>query len=155
MNFATSRLLLRISRSSLTALSPFPSPYSLLCPHSHNPIHLPAQAARIFSNMPPKKQSKQNGDSTNGETVASDAHQYQSGSTTHRKEDEWKHREPYRIHGDDEEFDVKWRGQCHCGKVQYQLSRDKPLASKYCHCSTCQRLHGVRTFRLSGTTCSC
>jgi hypothetical protein len=25
------------------------------------------------------------------------------------------------------------------------LSREKPLAAKYCHCTTCQRLHGVRT----------
>lgn len=73
-----------------------------------------------------------------------DAHQYQAGDSTHRKEDEWKHREPYRIHESAEDFDVKWEGECHCGKVQYQLSRDKPLAAKYCHCTTCQRLHGVR-----------
>lgn len=72
-----------------------------------------------------------------------DAHQYQAGDSTHRKEDEWKHREPYRIHDSAEDFDVKWEGECHCGKVQYQLSREKPLAAKYCHCTTCQRLHGV------------
>ncbi|KIX96440.1 uncharacterized protein Z520_07706 [Fonsecaea multimorphosa CBS 102226] len=79
--------------------------------------------------------SKQDGESP-------EAHQYQAGSTTDRPEDEWKHREPYRVH-DGEEFDVKWEGQCHCGKVTYQLSRDKPLAAKYCHCTTCQRLHGA------------
>jgi hypothetical protein len=141
MNIPTSRLLPRISKFPITA-----SRSASRCSVFHSPgsksvfLIFP----RSFSTMPPKKQSKQNGDNTNGETVSPDAHQYQSGSTTHRKEDEWKHREPYRIHSDDEEFDVKWRGQCHCGKVQYQLSRDKPLASKYCHCSTCQRLHGVR-----------
>lgn len=70
-------------------------------------------------------------------------HQSQAGNTDHKEKDQWKHREPYRIHQDDDEFDVKWEAQCHCGKVQYQLSRDKPLAAKYCHCTTCQRLHGV------------
>ncbi|KAJ9627405.1 hypothetical protein H2204_009816 [Knufia peltigerae] len=69
-------------------------------------------------------------------------HQFQSGDTTHRKEDQWKHREPYRVHDNAEDFEVKWEGSCHCGRVTYQLSRDKPLAAKYCHCTTCQRLHG-------------
>lgn len=55
--------------------------------------------------------------------------------------DEWKTRVPYRIH-DNENFDVKYEASCHCGRVKYQLSRDKPLDAKYCHCSTCQRLHG-------------
>ena len=27
--------------------------------------------------------------------------------------------------------------------MQYQLRRDKALASKYCHCADCQILHGV------------
>jgi hypothetical protein len=72
-----------------------------------------------------------------------EAHQYQSGNSTDRDIDQWKHREPYRVHKKAENFEVKWEGQCHCGKVQYQLSRDKPLAAKYCHCTTCQRLHGV------------
>ncbi|KIK57693.1 hypothetical protein GYMLUDRAFT_172107 [Collybiopsis luxurians FD-317 M1] len=70
------------------------------------------------------------------------AHQYQAGDSTDRPEDQWKYREPYRIHESNETFPVKWRGGCHCGKVKYQLSREKPLASKYCHCTTCQRLHG-------------
>lgn len=109
-------------------------------PSCYSPQHInrsiQSSAARA---MPPKKENAQQ----NG-SVRDDAHQYQAGDTTHRKEDEWKHREPYRIHYDDEDFPVKWRGSCHCGKVTYQLSRDRPLASKYCHCTTCQRLHGVR-----------
>ena len=76
-------------------------------------------------------------------TKKEDAHQYQAGSSTDRDIDQWKHREPYRVHEKADNFDVKWEGQCHCGKVQYQLSREKPLAAKYCHCTTCQRLHGV------------
>ena len=71
------------------------------------------------------------------------AHQYQAGDTTHREEDQWKFKAPYKIHDDAKGFDTKWKGKCHCGKVHYELSRDKPLASKYCHCTTCQRLHGV------------
>ncbi|KAK0714159.1 Mss4-like protein [Lasiosphaeria miniovina] len=72
-----------------------------------------------------------------------DPHQYQAGSSTDREKDQWKFRAPYRIHDDPDGFDVKWTGKCHCGAVQYELSRDKPLASKYCHCTTCQRLHGA------------
>jgi hypothetical protein len=56
--------------------------------------------------------------------------------------EDWKQREPYRIHESDENFDARYEAHCHCGKVKYQLSREKPLASKYCHCTTCQRLHG-------------
>ena len=56
--------------------------------------------------------------------------------------DDWKHRAPYKIHDNNENFPVRYEGSCHCGRVKYQLSREKPLASKYCHCTTCQRLHG-------------
>lgn len=72
-----------------------------------------------------------------------EAHRHQAGSTTHHDLDKWKHREPYRIHQSDEDFSVKWRGGCHCGRVKFQLSRERPLVSKYCHCTTCQRLHGA------------
>lgn len=76
-------------------------------------------------------------------SAADESHQFQAGATTDREEDQWKHKEPYKIHdGDKEEFEVKWKGRCHCGKVNYQLSREKPLAAKFCHCTTCQRLHG-------------
>lgn len=129
---ASCRLIFRASRFQ-TAFSPVPP--SIL--HTVNSTSFRLNT-RAFSSMPPKKGNSQ----TNG-TVALDAHQYQSGDTTHRKQDEWKHREPYAIHGDNENFPVKWKGTCHCGKVKYSLSRDKPLASKYCHCTTCQRLHGV------------
>ncbi|KAK4905433.1 hypothetical protein LTR66_017812, partial [Elasticomyces elasticus] len=74
---------------------------------------------------------------------ADEAHQFQAGTSTDREEDQWKFRQPYRIHEDDEKFDAKWKGSCHCGKVKYELSRERPLASKFCHCTTCQRLHGA------------
>lgn len=58
------------------------------------------------------------------------------------EKDLWKYRAPYRVHESQEDFDVKCRGNCHCGKVQFELSRDTPLASKLCHCTTCQTQHG-------------
>jgi hypothetical protein len=56
---------------------------------------------------------------------------------------EWKQRPPYRVHEKNEDFDVKYEANCHCGKVQYQLSRREPLDSKLCHCTTCQTQHGT------------
>ena len=53
----------------------------------------------------------------------------------------WKLRAPYRIHDNDPDFHVRYEGNCHCGKIRYQLSREKPLDAKYCHCHTCQKLH--------------
>lgn len=56
--------------------------------------------------------------------------------------EEWKSKPPYRTAGANEEFEKKWTATCHCARVKYWLSRDKPLASKYCHCIDCQSLHG-------------
>lgn len=57
--------------------------------------------------------------------------------------DSWKHRAPYQIHRSADDFSTVWNGACHCGRTRYQLSRARPLSSKYCHCTTCQRLHGA------------
>lgn len=57
---------------------------------------------------------------------------------------EWKTRPPYSVHDDKiDNFDVKYTANCHCGKVEYQLSRREPLDSKLCHCTTCQTQHGA------------
>ncbi|KAL5117473.1 hypothetical protein ACEQ8H_004638 [Pleosporales sp. CAS-2024a] len=56
---------------------------------------------------------------------------------------EWKQRPPYRIHEKNEDFDVKYEANCHCGKVKYQISRREPLDSKLCHCTTCQTQHAA------------
>ena len=69
--------------------------------------------------------------------------QGQAKPTAPDEDNGWRCRAPYRTRGEDETFEVRWRGGCHCGRVQYQLSRGKPLASKYCHCVTCQKLHAV------------
>jgi hypothetical protein len=66
---------------------------------------------------------------------------------------EWKQRPPYRIHEKNEDFDVKYEANCHCGKVRYQLSRREPLDSKLCHCTTCQTQHGKHCHTRLSSTC--
>lgn len=89
--------------------------------------------SRTESSSPDKKAKKKGED-----------HQFQAGQSTDRDIDQWKHRAPYRVHeAVDDNFAVQWTGHCHCGRVAYQLGRERPLASKYCHCTTCQRLHGA------------
>lgn len=101
-----------------------------------------AFASRTLTASPILRKMTQDKDG-NKRSEGNEPHQYQAGSTTHREEDQWKKAPPYRIHEKNDNFDVKWKGKCHCGAVQYELSREKPLDSKYCHCTTCQRLHGV------------
>lgn len=55
---------------------------------------------------------------------------------------EWKFKAPYKIH-EDSKFNAIYNASCHCGRVKYELSREKPLDSKYCHCNVCQKLHGA------------
>ncbi|PYI01137.1 hypothetical protein BO78DRAFT_401536 [Aspergillus sclerotiicarbonarius CBS 121057] len=58
-------------------------------------------------------------------------------------EDNWTKRPPYSICSPEEVGPVKWRGTCQCGQVTYQLSRDRPLKAKFCHCRGCQVMHGA------------
>ena len=88
--------------------------------------------------------------SSNKEKSSDDTHDNVSRSTVpdgtlHQPsgEETWKTHEPYRIHETNDHFEARYDAECHCGKVKYQLSREVPLASKYCHCTTCQRLHGT------------
>ena len=56
---------------------------------------------------------------------------------------QWKFRAPYKIHNpSDPDYKPLYNGSCHCGKVKFQLSRERPLDAKICHCRTCQKLHG-------------
>ncbi|PON24249.1 hypothetical protein TGAM01_v206937 [Trichoderma gamsii] len=53
----------------------------------------------------------------------------------------WKTKPPYQK--PDEAFNKVLQGACHCGQVKYWLSKDSPLASKYCHCGDCKVIHGA------------
>ncbi|KAF2455645.1 Mss4-like protein [Lineolata rhizophorae] len=70
-----------------------------------------------------------------------DADQTRNKSTS--AEEGWKFRAPYRVHEPSDHFRVRYEAQCHCGKVKYQLSREVPLDSKLCHCTTCQTQHAA------------
>lgn len=84
-------------------------------------------------------------------TMPSSLKQCQDKATSngHQDEDikgpsnEWKFNSPYRVHEPTDNFKPLYEASCHCGRIQYQLSRERPLASKLCHCSTCQTLHGA------------
>lgn len=72
-------------------------------------------------------------------------------TTTHEDEEalkrragnEWRDQPPYRTESDNYTFKKTHEAQCNCGRIKYWLSEDKPLASKYCHCTDCQSLHGT------------
>jgi hypothetical protein len=85
-----------------------------------------------FPNMPPsaseKDQCKLNG------------HAVEEIDGEHN---DWKFRAPYKVHTNDPNFKSLYGGSCHCGRIQYQLNRERPLEAKFCHCTTCQVLHGA------------
>ncbi|KAL8365444.1 hypothetical protein RB595_004316 [Gaeumannomyces hyphopodioides] len=56
---------------------------------------------------------------------------------------DWKTSDPYSTGGPPDGATVHWTGRCHCGRIEYSLTRDKPLQSKYCHCGDCRVLHGA------------
>lgn len=49
-------------------------------------------------------------------------------------------RPPYKVEG---EFKPIYKGACFCEKVTFEISRERPLEAKFCHCEGCQRLHGA------------
>jgi len=42
----------------------------------------------------------------------------------------------------DVNFKTKYRANCYCNTVQYEVCSD-PVDSKICHCLACQKLHGA------------
>ena len=54
----------------------------------------------------------------------------------------WKQKAPYLSPSAGEVFDIQYTASCMCGEVQYAVNSD-PVASKYCHCTSCQTLHGM------------
>jgi hypothetical protein len=64
---------------------------------------------------------------------------------------DWKTKAPYRLHDPNEHFEARYEAACHCGKVEYEISREEPLDSKLCHCTTCQTQHGMFLMRIEST----
>lgn len=109
----------------LPSSSPFQTPLAPFSFQFYSHLRLAGRQARAMT-------SNVNGENgNNGDNGALEGEQNQ-----------WKFRAPYRIHEDDSLFHARYEGSCHCGRIHYQLSREKPLDAKYCHCTTCQKIHG-------------
>ena len=65
------------------------------------------------------------------------------------EENQWKLRAPYKIQ-DTGSFESRFEGGCHCGKVQFHIKKTEPLDAKYCHCTTCHALHGMKPIDTPG-----
>ncbi|KAK7964233.1 hypothetical protein PG984_013223 [Apiospora sp. TS-2023a] len=133
---------------------------------------MPAKTSRSEPQSPSKKQKKEHdhdlrephemtADST--ETTGEDQKDpYPNGTdheskgkhdttTTHADEEaekqkegsEWRDQPPYRTESHNDHATKHHEAECNCGRIKYWLSREKPLASKYCHCTDCQSLHGA------------
>lgn len=55
----------------------------------------------------------------------------------------WESDAPYKTPIQNPPFAAKYTGHCHCRRIEYQISRDAPLDAKFCHCRTCQAIHGI------------
>lgn len=60
----------------------------------------------------------------------------------HSDVDDWKNSPPYAKDKETKNGKVKYHGACFCDRVKFEVFED-PLAAKFCHCTTCQRLHGA------------
>ncbi|KAL1747404.1 Mss4-like protein [Schizophyllum fasciatum] len=55
--------------------------------------------------------------------------------------DDWRKQPPYApSEGQKIAF---YTATCHCSRVEYAIYSERPLDSKFCHCTECQRLHGA------------
>lgn len=83
------------------------------------------------------------------ETAAAAARTYATMTPEERQQEEktglndWKTKAPYKLHEPNDGFKARYEAACHCGKVEYELSREEPLDSKLCHCTTCQTQHAA------------
>ncbi len=64
---------------------------------------------------------------------------------------EWQRNTPFLLASEDKDFQIKYTASCMCGEVQYAVDCD-PVAAKYCHCTSCQKLHGKLTTIASSQT---
>lgn len=124
------RLLIVRPNASFVVLSH----HVIRSPRHHQPQLNPPflKPKYAYTKMPPSASERS--------SVKSSGH---STSDIEGKDNEWKFRAPYKVHTKDNNFKALYEGSCHCGRVRYQLSRERPLEAKFCHCRTCQVLHGA------------
>lgn len=96
-----------------------------------------AHSHRMSSSSPAHKKQKMSDSNSHKQHVA--PHEEESVEGIHA----WKKKAPYKIHDSNDDFKAIYEASCHCGKVKYELSRETPLDSKLCHCTTCQTQHAA------------
>lgn len=142
--FKSKRMAIRFSRAALRVSTEYCSyrPATLVTSFRQKAFASSRVTSYIQANrqlsysMAPKSEKTENSE-------GSHPSQHQQDGEAVDGKHEWKTRPPYQIHNSNEDFDVKHEAECHCGRVKYQLSREDPLDSKLCHCTTCQKQHGT------------
>jgi hypothetical protein len=137
-----------LSKTSILRSSTIITPRIYISKHHHltnmtnSPTKRPS-TADLSDRTAKKPHSMEEHLSTSSKKSAIDPSQNHEKSDSTEGIHEWKKRPPYQIHTRHEDFHARHEGSCHCGKVKYQLSREEPLDSKLCHCTTCQTQHGT------------
>ena len=54
---------------------------------------------------------------------------------------DWQLEPPYLLTSEDKDFKPMYESSCVCGAVRYAVDCE-PKSAKFCHCTSCQRLHG-------------
>ncbi|KAI0599135.1 Mss4-like protein [Biscogniauxia sp. FL1348] len=137
----TARVLpLRVVSPNFSSSFPFPLITSHLRRHHHHHHHSTARAnTNHHHHHHPAHPSP---------SPSSPQHLFHTTSSSRAMESntnnsDWKNRAPYRTTDPDPDPKKQYTARCHCGRVRYWLSRDRPLAAKFCHCVDCQALHGA------------
>ncbi|KAK9898407.1 hypothetical protein P389DRAFT_166905 [Cystobasidium minutum MCA 4210] len=63
----------------------------------------------------------------------------------HENKDDWKKQPPYAPEDPKKPKKALFKGNCHCHDVTFEIYVDKPKGAHFCHCDTCQKLHGSAT----------
>jgi len=56
--------------------------------------------------------------------------------------DDWKQQPPYAPEDPKKPKTAVFKGCCHCHDVTFEIYTKEPKGSHFCHCDTCQKLHG-------------
>jgi len=138
------------TKSKLVASRPFSTSRAQLC-KEHNPhaCSHPSEVGKTASPISPG--SRLFHTMSNVQDKRPEVGQGSGGhmqNTPSKKDDDYKNRPPYRTTDKDEQFEKRYTAHCHCARIKYWLSREKPLATKFCHCIDCQSQHGTYFFAL-------
>jgi hypothetical protein len=151
---------LRLAISALTSSSNVSSTIAALRPSTASAIlsycYTTSTKNNHNANVPASAFSAPVTPDCSNETAAAAARTYATKMSPEQQAQEdstglndWKTKAPYRLHDPNEHFEARYEAACHCGKVEYEISREEPLDSKLCHCTTCQTQHGMYAFLMN------